>query len=153
MNAIITFTAEPQLIDNTFYNYTGEDRILRNIINNDYEIFYSGQNQGRYDNLLIDAVNASATFRVYYRRRKGSPFIFVGSTNISSIIRERTSARGVSTEPNERLQIRLVIPSENVEDTQINTQYTGYGKYKKAVLEHSNFNINSNIQSGFYVQM
>ena len=42
----------------------------------DYEVFYSGQNQGRLDHQLVDAVNSSSTFRVYYRIKSNSSFIF-----------------------------------------------------------------------------
>ena len=50
MTTIITITSEEILtIYNNFYDYSGEDRILKNIINGDCEVFYSGQNQGRLD--------------------------------------------------------------------------------------------------------
>jgi hypothetical protein len=70
MTTIITITAEEVgTIDSKFYDYSGEDRILKNIISDDYEVFYSGQNQGRLDYQLIDSVNSSSTFRVYYRKK------------------------------------------------------------------------------------
>ncbi len=152
MTTIITITAdEIGNINNNFYNYTGEDRILKNIISGDYEVFYSGQNQGYLDYQLTDAVNLRTIFRVYYRKKSNTPFIFLGSTNNSSIIKERTINKGINAIPNERLQIRLIIPIINLSNIQIVTPFEGIGKYKKAVLQHSNFNINGvNINLGFY---
>ena len=72
MTTIITITAEEIGTMTTFYDYSGEDRILRNILSGDYEVLYSGQNQGSLDHQLIHAVNSSFTFRVYYRRKKNS---------------------------------------------------------------------------------
>lgn len=153
MATIITITTqEIGYIDNNFYDYSGEDRILKNAINGDYEVFYSGQNQGRLDYQLENTVNTSSTFRVYYRRKSNSPFIFLGSTNYSSIVKERTIAKGINSLPNERLQLRLVIPFTNVTNTQIDTNFEGIGKYKKAILQHSGFNIRVNINLGFYTK-
>jgi hypothetical protein len=154
MTTIITITiAEIGIIDNNFYDYSGEDKILKNIISGDYEVFYSGQNQGRLDYQLIDAVNSSSTFRVYYRRKSNSSFMFLGSTNCSSIVKERTIVTGINSLPNERLQIRLVIPFSNITETQINSEFEGVGKYKKAILRHSGFDIDVNINLGFYTEM
>jgi hypothetical protein len=151
MTIIITITVKDiGVLNNNLYYYSGEDRILKNILNDDYEVFYSGQNQGRLDYQIIDAVNNSSTFRVYYRKKDNSPFIFLGSTNYSSIIKERTIAKGINSQPNERLQIRLVIPIANISNTEINNDFKGVGKYKKAVLQHSGFDIIGNIQIGFY---
>ena len=154
MTTIITITAEEiGTIDNNFYDYSGEDRILKNIISGDYEVFYSGQNQGRLDYQLEDNVNASSMFRVYYRRKSNSPFIFLGSTHYSSIVNERTIAKGINSLPNERLQIRLVIPLANISEIKIDTEFEGIGKYKKAILQHSGFDIDVNINLGFYTKM
>jgi hypothetical protein len=149
MTTIITITAEKiGTIDNNFYDYSGEDRILKNILSGEHEVFYSGQNQGMLDHKLIDAVNASSTFKVYYRKKSNSPFIFLGSTNYSSIVKERSIPKNINSLPNERLQIRLVL--KNIQDIQIDTHFDGVGKYKKAVLQHCNFNTNLNINLGFY---
>lgn len=151
MTTIITITAEEiGTIDNNFYDYSGEDRILKNIISGDYEVFYSGQNQGRLDYQLIDSVNSSSTFRIYYRKKSNSPFTFLGTTNYSSIVKERNIAKGVNSLPNERLQIRLVIPLAKISESKIDTNFEGSGKYKKAILKHSGFDINVNINLGFY---
>ena len=153
MTTIITITAEEiGTIDNNFYDYSGEDRILKNIISGDYEVLYSGQNQGRVDHQLVTAVNSKSTFRVYYRKKKNTAFTFLGCTNCSSIVKERTIAKGVNSLPNERLQIRLVIPHDNIIATKIDTEFEGVGKFKKAILQHSNFDIDVNINLGFYTK-
>jgi hypothetical protein len=150
MTVIITITADPDTTENPYNIYTGEDRILKNIFNGDYEIFYSGQNQGRLDDLLTDSVNVAETFRIYYRKKNNTSFTFLGDTNISSIIKERTVLKGINSSPQERLQIRLVISAVSVSNTVIHSDFIGSGKYKKAILQHSNFNINVNTNLGFY---
>ena len=152
MTTIITITAEAiKTIDNNFYDYSGEDRILRNIITQDYEVFYSGQNQGRLDYQLIDSINSNNVFRIYYRKKSNHPFIFLGETNQSSIIKERTINRGISSLPHERLQIRLVIPANNIKNVIIDSNFHGSGKYKKSILQHSNFEFEGVFtQLGFY---
>ena len=141
-------------IDGNFYDYSGQDRILRNIFNDDHEVFYSGQNQGRMDHQLLDAVNSGSTFRVYYRIKSNSPFTFLGSTTSSSIVQERIIGKGINALPTERLQIRLVIPRVNIENIQIpnNDLFEGVGCYKKSVLQHSNFPTNLNVNLGFYAR-
>jgi hypothetical protein len=151
MTTIITITAEEiGTIDSNFYDYSGEDRILKNILSGEYEVFYSGQNQGRMDYQLVDAVNSSSTFRVYYRKKSNTQFMFLGSTNYSSIVKERVVDKGINALPNERLQIRLVIPVINIEDIPVHNQFEGIGCYKKSVLQHSNFPTDLNINLGFY---
>ena len=77
MTTIIAITAEEiGIIDNNFYDYSGGDRIVQNIISGDDEVLYSGQNQGRLDYQLEDSVNALSMFRVYYRRKRNSPLYF-----------------------------------------------------------------------------
>jgi hypothetical protein len=154
MTTIITITAEEiGTIDSNFYDYSGEDRILKNIISGDYEVLYSGQNQGKMDYQLVDSVNSSSIFRVYYRKKSNSEFMFLGSTNYSSVVKERIVGKGINALPNERLQIRLVIPAINIEDTQIHNTFEGVGCYKKSVLQHSNFPTNLNVNLGFYTKI
>jgi hypothetical protein len=153
MTTIITITAEIGTISDTFYDYSGEDRILKNIMSGDYEVFYSGQNQGRLDYQLINSVYSSSTFRIYYRRKGNQPFMFLGSTTYSSIVKERTIAKGINSLPNERLQIRLVIPAANVSNIQVDTEFEGVGKYKKSILKHSGFDVdNVDVVKGFYTR-
>jgi hypothetical protein len=78
------------------------------------------------------------------------PFTFLGSTIYSSIVKERIVGKGVNALPTERLQIRLVIPFVNIEDIQIHAHFEGVGRYKKSVLQHSNFPTNKNVNDGFY---
>ena len=78
------------------------------------------------------------------------PFTFLANTNYSSIVKERIVGTRVNALPTERLQIRLVIPFVNVENTQIPTQFEGVGCYKKSVLQYCNFPTNVNINLGFY---
>ena len=151
MTTIIFITAEEiGTIDGNLYDYSAQDRILKNIFSGEYEVFYSGQNQGIMDYQLIDAVNDISNFKVFYRGKKNMPFTFLANTNYSSIVKERIVGKGVNALPTERLQIRLVIPFVNVENTQIPTQFEGIGCYKKSVLQHSNFPTNVNINLGFY---
>ena len=50
MTTIITITANPvDIVGTHSYDYSNEDRILRNIMNDDHEIYYAGQNQGIHD--------------------------------------------------------------------------------------------------------
>ena len=154
MTTIITITSEEiGTIYNNFYDYSGEDRILKNILTGEYEVFYSGQNQGRLDYQLGDSVNSSSTFRVYYRRKSNTPFIFLGSTNYSSIVKERTIGRANNSLPNERLQIRLVIPVASIRDTRVDTHFEGSGCYKKSILQHSSFDTCVNTNLGFYTKL
>jgi hypothetical protein len=152
MTTLITITAAPvTTLGSDNYDYTGEDRILHNIMTNDYEVFYSGQNQGNADNKLLESVEEQSIFRIYYRKQPNTTFTYLGKTNVSSIIHERIVPNGTNTLPNERLQIRLVILAADVVNQQINTNFEGIGKYKKSVLEHSNFIINGkNLNIGFY---
>jgi hypothetical protein len=150
MTTIITITAARVTFSGeNYHDYT--DRILFNIMTDNYEVLYSGQNQGKYDIKLIDSVEQQSEFRIYYRKKVNTPFTYLGSTNISCIIQERIVPNGTNSIFNERLQIRLIILAENVINRQINTEFEGMGKYKKSVLQHNNFNINGkNLCLGFY---
>lgn len=133
------------------YNYSVQDRILKNIHKNEYEIFYSGQNQGILDHQLITSVKDGDIFRIYYRDKKDKAYIFLGDTTVSSIVQYRSVPLNQNSTPMSRLQIHLVIKNENVINQIVpNTMYEGCGKYKKTVLNHSNFPTNKNINLGFY---
>jgi hypothetical protein len=148
---LIFITAEEiGTIDGNLYDYSGQDRILKNIFTGEHEVLYSGQNQGKKDSELIDAVNSLSNFKVFYRRKKTDPFTFLGDTNYSSIVKERIVGTRVNALPTERLQIRLVIPLVNFQNTQIPNQFEGSGCYKKSVLQHCNFPIHRCIYDGFY---
>ena len=149
METIITITTDINVLN----DYSNQDKILKNIITGNYEVFYSGQNQGRLDYQLIDAVNSLSTFRVYYRSKNNSPFIFLGNTNYSSIVNERVIAKGINTLPNERLQIKLIIPEANIINIVVLPDSEGIGCYKRAILDHSGFSSNVNINLGFYTRL
>lgn len=151
MTTIITITAEEiGTLGAIAYDYS--DRILKNILTGEHEVLYSGQNQGRMDYQLVKSVDSFSEFRVYYRLKSNTPFIFLGTTRQSSIVRERITPTGINAAPDERLQIRLVIPDNKICGVEIKTPYEGSGKYKKAILEHSGFPIDGNINFviGFY---
>ena len=148
LDIIIIITAEPIAYEGFFCDYSTEDRILKNIFTNDYEVFYSGQNQGIMDHKLEESIKRGARFRIYYRRQSKKPFIFLGCTTDASVVNERTIPKNIDSLPKERLQIRLVIQSINVQNIEINP--VCQQQYKKAVLQHSNFDTNTNIRLGFY---
>jgi hypothetical protein len=156
MTTIISITAEPVTdMQGVVYDYSKEDRILKNVMTNDYEVYYSGQNQGRSDYKLIESVYNHEEFRIYYRKRANTQFTYLGLATSSSVIRERFAQTGFDSSPNERLQIRLVVTAENVINQQVVSppEFENYGKYKKAILQHSNFQINGqNLNVGFYKQ-
>ena len=150
MTTIITITVKPITVLGDGYDYTEGDRILQNIISGEYEIIYSGQNQGMEDYKLINSVEEQSPFRIYYRTYINTPFIYLGSTTISTIIHRRLVSTGINSIPNQRLQIKLIILPNNIINQEIETLFIGSGKFKKAILQHSNFNINQNTNIGFY---
>ena len=91
MPVIITITNEPTTIDSSdkVYNYSEYDRILKNVCKTEYEVFYSGQNKGRIDYQLINAVDNGELFKVYYRPKKSIPYTYLGFTYSSNIIQYR----------------------------------------------------------------
>jgi hypothetical protein len=72
----------------------------------------------------------------------------LGHTNYSRIVNERTIAKGIDTLPNERLQIKLIIPEANIINILVVADSEGVGCYKKAILDHSGFSTNVNINLG-----
>ena len=137
-----------QSFQKNVYLLFSENRILKNIFTNDYEVFYSGQNQGIMDHKLEESIKRGARFRIYYRGKSKKPFIFLGCTTDASVVNERTIPKNIDSLPKERLQIRLVIQSINVKNIEINPLFQQ--QYKKAVLQHSNFDTHTNIRLGFY---
>ena len=151
MTIIITITNQKIKLFGEEYNYSVQDRILKNIHKNEYEIFYSGQNQGMLDYQLLSSVQNKDTFRIYYREKINQDFTFLGETTVSSIVQYRTVPLNKNSIPSSRLQIHLVIKKQNVINQIVpNTMYNGCGKYKKTVLDHSNFSTNKNMNLGFY---
>ncbi len=127
------------------------DKILKNILNNDYEIFYSGQIQGLQDHKLITAVENNDIFKVYYRDTINKPFIYLGETNISFIIKNRSIPLSINANYDDKLLINLIIKNENIINTPIpDNNFIGSGKFKKDIFIHANLPLNSNVNYGFY---
>jgi hypothetical protein len=162
MPVIITITNEPTTVDSNglsyIYNYSEYDRILKNVCKNEYEVFYSGQNQGIFDYQLTNAIENNDIFKVYYRPKKSMSYTYLGYTNNINIIQYRILPLNVNTNTNQRLQIHLIINNITNSLVPINN-FTGSGKFKKDILVHSglrDINDNSIIQHnrntnlGFY---
>ncbi len=144
----------PIIITITHYDnyYECSDKILKNIYTNDYEIFYNGQVQGSQDYKLISAIENNDIFKIYYRNKLNKPFIYLGETNISKIIKYRNAPINTIVEPNNRLLIHLIIKSDNIQNINIpENNFNGSGKYKKDVFMHANIPIISNPNFGFYL--
>ncbi len=91
------------------HNHDYNDKILKNIFNNDYEIYYNGQVQGNQDHKLITSVENNDIFKIYYRNEVNKPFIYLGETNISKIIKYRNVPINTIANPNDKLLIQLII--------------------------------------------
>lgn len=154
MPVIITITNKPTTIDGSgkVYNYSEYDRILKNVCKTEYEVFYSGQNQGRMDDELINAIQNDELFKVYYRPKTSIPYTYLGFTYNSNIIQYRTLPKNVDTNTEQRLQIHLLI--NNIENISVpdNNNFRGSGRYKKDVFIHAGLDINHkpNTNIGFY---
>ena len=136
MPVVITVTNEKNKVYNSLYNYFECDRILKNVCKEVCEVFYSGQNRGRIDYQLINAIQKNELFKVYYRAKKNMPYTYLGQTYSSNIIQYRTLPINVDTNTEERLQIHLII--KNIENISVpKNNISGSGKYKKDVLIHA----------------
>ena len=134
------------------YNDNNHDKILKNIFNNDYEIYYNGQVQGNQDHKLITAVENNDIFKIYYRNEVNKPFTYLGETNISKIIKYRNVLINTIAESNDKLLIQLIIKNENIINISIpDNNFNGSGKFKKDIFMHANIPINSNTNLGFYL--
>mgnify|MGYP005654738291 CR=1 FL=1 len=146
MPVIITITNDSSLIDNSeiVYNYSEYDRVLKNVFKDEYEVFYSGQNKGIIDYQLTNAIQNNDLFKVYYREKKNIPYKYLGFTYISNICQDRKIPININSNPNERLQIHLVI--NNIYNIAVpEHNIIGSGKFKKDVLIHSGLrDINDN---------
>lgn len=129
------------------------DRILKNIHNDDYELYYCGQNQGIFDYQIVESINNQEEFRIYFREMPNNPFRYLGSTHLSRVIQHRQIpvGRGYNAENYDKLQIHLLIQSDNIVNTIVpENNFNGSGKYKKDVFVHSNIDVNRNTNIGFY---
>ena len=142
MPVIITITNEPTT-DGDIY-----DKILHNIFNNEYEIFYSGQKQGKLDQQLIDCINNNETFKIYYRKKTNTPFIFLGTTNIVNVVQYRQVPIGINASENEKLQLHMLV--KNIHNTIVPiNNFNGSGKFKKDILVYSGLR---NTDGGIIIQ-
>lgn len=149
MTVIITITCEPtSSVDNHRYDYSRQDEII--IRTGVIEAYYSGQNQGKADHQLLESVEASEPFHVYYRVKSNTPFTYSGVTTRARVVQYRTVPTKQNSDPNERLQIHLVITNPVNETLPDDGRHTGPGKYKKAIFEHRNLPLDLNINLGFY---
>lgn len=158
MPCVVCITNGPVKVDSSDYNYHEYDRILKNIDKDQYEVFYSGQNKGKLDYQLINAIQKKELFKVYYRCKKGISYTYMGETYSSNIIQYRKLPIDVDTNTDQRLQIHLII--NNIENISVPIKnISGLGRYKKDVLIHTglrDINDNSiikhngNISIGFY---
>ena len=146
MPVILTVTCESTTVyhksdTSNVHNYDYNDKVTKNIYKNEYVVLYSGQNRGRLDNQLTDAIRKDELIKVYHREKKNRPFMYLGFTRNSSIIQERSRPKDVDTNPEERLQIKLIINNiENIPVPINNISNSGKyksGKYKIDVLIHA----------------
>ena len=145
-------------VDGYVYNYSGYDKILLNVLNGEYEVFYSGQNQGKLDYQLINSINNNEEFKIYYRPKTNQLYTYLGKTNLVKIKQDRQIHIGINADLNQKLQLHLVI--RNIHNTKVPiNNFTGPGKYKKDVLVHSDLinknddiiiDHNKNTNIGFY---
>ena len=160
MPIIITITNELTTVDGSghIYNYAEYDRILKNIITNEYEVFYSGQNKGRLDYQIENSIINSEIFKIYYRPKKSMPYTYLGETSTVDIVQYRTLDKGINNTSNQRLQIHLIVNNITNSIVPVNN-FIGSGRFKKDVLIHSGLrNINNesiiphnrNTNIGFY---
>lgn len=135
------------------YDYTAEDKVMRNMLTGEVEVWVAGQNKGIHDHRLLSGIEAGAMTSVYCRPNKSEPFRFVGKTTEVVVVQERTVAINTNSLATERLRIHLIIDATNAANEVINTEYLGRGKFKRAVLDHAGFPADKkkNINHGFYV--
>jgi hypothetical protein len=145
------------------YDYTNSDKIVKNILSNKYEVYYSGQNKGFLDYQLLLAITNNDEFKIYYRNKSCISYTYLGNTKTVNVKNNRTKSIGISANFNERLKIKLVvdnnITNQHINNTVPTNNFRGSGKYKKDVLVHcglidiNNNSIiehNKNTNIGFY---
>jgi hypothetical protein len=138
-------------ITNNNDNNAYSDKILINILTGNYEIYYSGQIQGQHDYKLINAIENNDIFKIYYRLEINKPFLYLGETNITKIIKNRSIPLNINANYNDKLLIHLIIKNDNILNINIpDNNFIGSGKYKKDIFIHANIPINSNVNCGFY---
>ena len=135
MPIIITITFNNTKLNNNTYHYN--DKIYQNIINKNYEIYYSGQTCGIRDYELLNAINNKEEIKIYYRC-KTSPFIYLGYTTESYIINKRKVPINQNAISDELLKLCFIIKIENITNKEIpRISNNSYCKYKSDVLIHA----------------
>ena len=133
-----------------FNSYSYGDRILKNIQDNVHEVFYSGQNQGKKDDKLLQALKNNSIVKIFYRFKKTSCFTYLGETNKYDIIQFRKVTVGKNSDFNERLQIHFVL--DQIEKTDVPIIIGGgLYRYKKDVLRYLGYDGKVNYGEGFYI--
>ena len=134
MPVIITMTNDE--VHQRGYSYLYNDRILYNIFTKEFEVFYSGQNQGRKDHLLLNAIANNDTFKIYYRQKKNMSFVYLGETEMVEVTQNRKAPIGINCRDEEKLHLHMTV--RNIEDEVVpHMNFTGSGKYKKDIFVHS----------------
>jgi hypothetical protein len=86
MPCLLCITDERVKVDSSDYNYHEYDRILKNIHKEDeYEVFYSGQNKGKLDYQLINAIEKRNYLRFIIDVKK-VPHIHIWEKHIIQIL-------------------------------------------------------------------
>lgn len=136
MPVIITITNGPHTGGSSGYIYSYYDRILYNIFTKEFEVFYSGQNQGVLDHLLLDAVDNNDIFKIYYRQKKNIPFVYLGETDMVAVTQNRKVPTGIDCRNDDKLHLHMIV--RNIENTEVpHMKFVGSGKYKKDIFVHS----------------
>ena len=156
MTICLFITNQPTRIDNSFYNYN--DRITKNIFNNNHEIYYSGQKKGKMDNILLKGIKDNDEFKIYYRYKKMESFIELGSTKLVKILSQRKVENGIEANDNEILKLYLIVKNV-INKTIPKNNFTGAGKFKKDVAVYNGLmdidgneliHHNKNTNNGYY---
>ena len=156
MPVIITITNGEVHVDG--YRYSYNDRILQNIFTKEFEVFYSGQNQGVFDHQLLGAIDNRDMFKIYYRQKKNVSFVYLGETIMVAVTQDRKAPIGINYRNDEKLHLHMIVRNiENIEVPHMN--FVGSGKYKKDIFVHSGLRTehgdiliphNKNTNLGFY---
>ena len=133
----------------TFEGSSYSDTILHDIVKGTYEVFLSGQDCGREDKLITEAIQNKEMVKIYYRVSKTEDFIYLGSTTEGSVIKERTKGVGEKTRNDERLYVKFKIYKPCVVNRKLKSEFEGYCKYKKEVMKENGIEGKRNLCSAF----
>ena len=88
------------------------------------------------DHYLFTGIENREIFKVYYRNKKGIPYVYLGETKEVSVVQNRRIPINETSNSEERLKISLII--KNISNTHVpSNNFHGTGKYKKDVLVHA----------------